>query len=69
LSEKYPNLIYEIWVTLICGKCFNPAMTYTTLSKNIKIYNISVPTNISSPIYDNTLYDTTIKDLIISSFI
>lgn len=50
LQERYPNLNYEIIVFLICGKCFIPpknsssdlpSEVYSSLSKNIKIYNIS----------------------------
>jgi hypothetical protein len=42
LKEKYPNLNYEIIVILICGNCFNAEKIYTSSSKNIKIYNISM---------------------------
>ena len=52
LQEKYPNLNYEIIVTLICGKCFNSNEIYTTNAKKIKIYNISMQT-INDNIYNN----------------
>jgi hypothetical protein len=42
LKEKYPNLNYEIIVILICGNCFNSEEIYSSCSKNIKIYNISM---------------------------
>ena len=60
LQEKYPNLKYEIVVILICGRCFNKEDNYTTNSKNIKIYNISMPA------MDNNKFNSLCTDLFIA---
>jgi hypothetical protein len=39
LSSRYPQLKYTIIVVLVCGKCFDPTLTYT--SDRVKIYNIA----------------------------
>jgi hypothetical protein len=58
LSKKYPNLIYEIHVILICDKCFTNIKNENT-SSNIKIHNISRPypinVDITNPDYFNEL--------------
>ena len=41
LSNKYPLLKYKIIVILMCGKCFNPDIQYTSSSQKIEIYNIA----------------------------
>lgn len=48
LIKKYPNLIYEIHVILICSNCFANTIINKNISNNIKIHNISktYPTNL-----------------------
>jgi hypothetical protein len=41
LQEKYPNLRFKIIVILVCGICFDPYLVYSSVSKNIAIYNIA----------------------------
>jgi len=41
LKEKYPHLRYNIIVIVVCGKCFQSDIIYTTTHSNIKIYNIA----------------------------
>jgi hypothetical protein len=57
-KEKYPNLIYEIHLFLICGDCF-VNVKYENSSSNIKIYNISRPyptnINVTNPEYFDEL--------------
>lgn len=57
LTKKYPNLIYEIHVILICDKCFTNIKINENISNNIKIHNISRPyppnVNITNPSYFN----------------
>lgn len=43
LMKKYPNLIYEIHVILICDNCFTNIIIDENISNNIKIHNISRP--------------------------
>jgi hypothetical protein len=43
LFKKYPNLIYEIHVILICDNCFTNIAINENISNNIKIHNISTP--------------------------
>lgn len=61
LKEKYPNLNYEIIVILICGNCFNMEKIYTSSSKNIKIYNISMT------IIDDKIFNDLCSSLFITS--
>jgi len=68
LIKKYPNLIYEIHVILICDNCFandNPIIN-KNISNNIKIHNISRPypinINITNPDYFDELCKTTFGD-------
>jgi hypothetical protein len=59
LLKKYPNLIYEIHVILICDKCFTNINEYDNISNNIIIHNISRPypinVNVTNPDYFNEL--------------
>jgi hypothetical protein len=59
LLKKYPNLIYEIHVILICDNCFTNIIINENISNNIKIHNISrpYPTNVdvTNPYYFNEL--------------
>ena len=59
LLKKYPNLIYEIHVILICDKCFTNIEINENISNNIKIHNISRPypinVNVTNPEYFNKL--------------
>ena len=43
LKNKYPKLIFEIYVFLICEKCYLDKIDIRTIPNNIKIYNISKP--------------------------
>jgi len=43
LLKKYPNLIYEIHLILICDNCFTNIAINENISNNIKIHNISRP--------------------------
>jgi hypothetical protein len=52
LKSNYPNLNYEIIVTLICGDCFDRKIKYTSCSTNIKVYNISMQ-NVDDNIFNN----------------
>ena len=52
LKSNYPNLNYEIIVTLICGDCFDRKTKYTSCSTNIKVYNISMQ-NVDDNIFNN----------------
>jgi hypothetical protein len=55
LSNKYPNLDYEIHVILICDACFMNIEIPTPISDKIKIHNISRPypenINVTNPDY------------------
>jgi hypothetical protein len=57
LLKKYPNLIYEIHVILICDKCFTNINE--NMSNNIIIHNISRPypinVDVTNPDYFNEL--------------
>jgi hypothetical protein len=59
LKDKYPNLMYEINVILICHKCFDNIIINPNISNNIKIHNISRPypnnVNITNPDYFDNL--------------
>lgn len=59
LKDKYPNLMYEINVILICHKCYNNIIINPNISNNIKIHNISRPypnnVNITNPDYFDNL--------------
>ena len=56
LKKLYPNLTYEIIVTLICDKCFDPKQIYTSTSKNVKIYNISMK-NVDDKIFNDLCFN------------
>ena len=57
LRKKYPDLIYEIHVILICDKCFTNINE--DISNNIIIHNISRPypinVNVTNPDYFDEL--------------
>lgn len=59
LVKKYPNLVYEIHVILICNDCFSNININENISNNIKIHNISRPypknINITNPYYFDEL--------------
>jgi hypothetical protein len=59
LLKKYPNLIYEIHVILICDNCFTNIILNENISNNIKIHNISRPypinVNVTNPDYFDEL--------------
>ena len=59
LSKKYPKLIYEIHVILICDKCFTNININKTDSDNVIIHNISRPypinVNVTNPVYFDEL--------------
>jgi hypothetical protein len=59
LVKKYPNLIFEINIILICDNCFTNIIINENMSNNIKIYNIFRPyqinINITNPDYFNKL--------------
>jgi hypothetical protein len=59
LSKKYPNLIYEIHVILICFHCFTNIKINENIPNNIKIHNISRPypinINVTNPDYFDEL--------------
>ena len=52
ISNKYPDLVYEIHIILVCGKCFDSNANYNCTSKNITIYNIASEKTDSSKIED-----------------
>ena len=62
LRKRYPKLIYEIHVILICDKCFTNVAVNENISNNIKIHNISRPypknVDITNPYYFNDLCKT-----------
>lgn len=59
LLKKYPNIIYEIHLILICDNCFTNIEINENISNNIKIHNISRPypinVNITNPDYFDEL--------------
>jgi hypothetical protein len=59
LLKKYPNLIYEIHVILICDNCFTNIAINENISNNIKIHNIARPypinVNVTNPHYFDEL--------------
>ena len=59
LLKKYPNLIYEIHLILICDNCFTNIIINENNSNNIKIHNISRPyptnVNVTNPDYFDEL--------------
>jgi hypothetical protein len=41
IKMKYPTLDYSIYVSLACGRCFDPKTIFQSSSSTIKIFNIS----------------------------
>jgi hypothetical protein len=58
LFSKYPHLNYKIITILVCGKCFDPKITYTSNSKKISIYNIV------TPYADTMLFENCLRDIL-----
>jgi len=67
LKDKYPNLSYEIIVILICGTCFDSSKTYESYSKNIRIFNITVPDIINNMSFINEYNNLCKKILLIEN--
>lgn len=62
-KEKYPNLIYEIHVMLVCDKCFMNTKINENISTNIKIYNLTRPCPVNANITNPDYFDDLCKKL------
>jgi len=56
LTSRYPRLNYTIIVFIICGKCFDSKMTYTSQSPRIEIHNIAM-NPIDDSVFEKCAYD------------
>ena len=63
LSTKYPNLIYEIHLILICNKCYTNTIINKTISNNIKIHNILKECPINIDIKNPDYFDNLCKQI------
>ena len=61
LVKKYPKLIYEIHVILMCDKCFTNIIINENISNNIKIHNISRPYPINVNVTNQCYFDELCK--------
>lgn len=59
LKMKYPDLDYSIYVSLACGKCFDPETIFKSSSPNIRIFNISSNT------VDDSKFDRLFPDILV----
>jgi len=59
IKVKYPDLNYSIYVSLACGKCFDPDTIFQSSSPNIRIFNISSNT------LDNSKFERLFPDILV----
>ena len=59
IKVKYPDLNYSIYLSLACGKCFDPDTIFQSSSPNIRIFNISSNT------LDNSKFERLFPDILV----